>query len=131
MAEFKHIGGDKVKPGNYWNFSTGERITLSNGGVLPGDTAATYYRAHPLFILLTGPLLGLVYAGFLPFIGIAVMIRMIGKMMVTKALGKVVQEGAKAAHFGWRPSEAYLAGKKHKKTEGKAMQENEDTAESK
>ncbi|MFO0752125.1 MAG: hypothetical protein U0411_02205 [Thermodesulfovibrionales bacterium] len=125
MSGFKHIGGERVNRGSYWNFSTGERVTLTGGGVLPGDGTVTYYRANPLFVLFAGPLLGLVYAVFLPFIGIAALLKIAGEHI----FGRIVRESAKAAHFGWRPSEAYLTGKKHKATEEKAMQEKGDPVE--
>ncbi|TAL25018.1 MAG: hypothetical protein EPN94_06120 [Nitrospirae bacterium] len=111
MLKLRHIGGERVKGGNYWNFSTGERITVETGGILPGNSSITYYKAHPIVILLAGPALGLVYAAFLPFIGIAVLL----KVVMTKLFGGVIEGVSKLAVFNWRPSEAYLAGKRHKK----------------
>jgi len=111
MLRLKHIGGERVKGGNYWNFSTGERVTIETGGILPGDSSTTYYKAHPAIILLAGPVLGLVYAVFLPFIGIAVLL----KVVATKLFGGVMEGVSKVTIFNWRPSEAYLAGKKRKK----------------
>ena len=129
MLKLKHIGGERVKGGNYWNFSTGERITIESGSVLPGDSSVTYYNAHPAVILLASPILGLVYATFLPFIGVAVLVKVVG----TKLFGGVIEGVSSIAIFNWRPSEAYLAGKKHKKeakdtekkTEHKDSEENE------
>ncbi|MEK7197655.1 MAG: hypothetical protein AAB151_08315 [Nitrospirota bacterium] len=111
MLKLRHIGGERVKGGNYWNFSTGERVTIETGGILPGGSSITYYKAHPAIILLAGPVLGLVYATFLPFIGIAVLL----KVVMTKLFGGVMEGVSKLAVFNWRPSEAYLAGKRHKK----------------
>ena len=88
MLKLKHIGGERVKGGNYWNFSTGERITIESGKVLPGDSSVTYYNAHPAVILLASPILGLVYATFLPFIGIAVLVKVVG----TKLFGGIIGE---------------------------------------
>lgn len=129
MLGLKHIGGEKVKGGNYWNFSTGERVTIEKGGVLPGDSSTTYYKAHPALILLAGPVLGLVYAAFLPFIGIAVLL----KVITTKLFGGVMVGISKLAIFNWRPAEAHLAGKKSKKeakdkeSRGKAEEGNGDS----
>ncbi len=113
MLKLKHIGGEKVKGGNYWNFSTGERVTMEAGGILPGDGSAVYYNVHPVIILLAGPVLGLAYAVFLPFIGIAVLM----KVVATKLFGRVIDEVSRIAIFNWRPSEAYLAGKRRMKKE--------------
>jgi len=80
----------------------------------------TYYEGHKeekgIVMLLLGPIIGLVYVIGLPFIGIA---------MVVAFLGKKVFDGAvdllrNVVSFGWRPSEAYLSGKKKKKRRGDA-----------
>jgi hypothetical protein len=62
--------------------------------------------------LLLGPILGLVYVIALPFIAIATIVTLIGK----KAMGGILSLMRNLVSFGWRPSEAYLAGKKKKKT---------------
>jgi hypothetical protein len=111
MARIRHIGGERVTKGNYWNFSNGDRITLDYGGVLPGSKATTYYKANPLFILAAGPVLGLIYAAFLPFIGLAI----IAKMVFTKLFGRALEGLPRVAAFNWSPSEAYLAGRRRKK----------------
>ncbi|MDI6728408.1 MAG: hypothetical protein QMD44_05715 [Thermodesulfovibrionales bacterium] len=61
--------------------------------------------------LLLGPILGLVYVIALPFIAIATIVILIGK----KALGGILSLMRNLVSFGWRPSEAYLSGKKKKK----------------
>ena len=113
MKGLKHRGGERVQKGTYWNITNGERVNLDREGLLPGDRKATYYRGHPLFVLLAAPVLGMVYAVFLPFIGIASVVTLIGR----KLFGGMAHEVSKAATFGWRPVEAYLAGKKGKKAE--------------
>jgi len=67
--------------------------------------------------LLLGPVVGFLYVIFLPFISVAAIIVMIGG----KALGKVWSLVRTLAYFEWRPSEAYLAGKK-KKEKGKGKE---------
>ncbi|MEW6118071.1 MAG: hypothetical protein AB1553_14405 [Nitrospirota bacterium] len=111
----RYYGGEKVAKGTYWNFSTGQRMTVAAGEVLPGDKETVFYRISPLGILVIGPLLGLVYAAFLPFIGIAMMVKLIGQ----KAFGGAFEALRAGASFGWRPKEAYLAGKKKKGRDGK------------
>ena len=112
MIRVKHIGGETVTKGNYWNFSNGDRISMENGGVLPGDGTATYYKASPFVILAAGPVLGLIYAAFLPFIGLAI----IAKMLFAKLFGGTLEGLSRVAAFNWSPSEAYLAGKQQKKS---------------
>ena len=115
MAKIMYKAGEQAARGNYWNFSNGERIGLGSEGILPGDSGTTYVKAHPVMVLVAGPVLGLVYAAFLPFIGIAMLL----KVMVTKAFGGALESGAKVATFNWSPSRAFLAGKRSKKAKGK------------
>jgi len=60
--------------------------------------------------LLLGPVVGLAYVICLPFISVGAVIVMIGG----KALDKVWNLVRSLAYFEWKPSEAYLAGKKKK-----------------
>ena len=115
MAKIMYKAGERATGGNYWNFSNGERISLGSEGMLPGDSGTTYVKAHPVLVLAAGPVLGLVYAAFLPFIGIAMLL----KVMVTKAFGGALESGAKVATFNWSPSRAFLAGKRAKKATDK------------
>ena len=121
----KERGGNQVGKGTYWNFTTGERIDISQEGVLPGDSKTTYFRLPATGILLLGPILGLLYAAFLPFIGIAMLV----KVVMQKVAGGVFSSARTTASFGWRPSESYLAGKKkgENKTEKKSEGESEKT----
>src|SRR5512135_3613079 len=104
----KHNAGNKVGKGTYWNFSTGERIDISTEGVLPGSKNDVYYRLPATGIIALAPVLGLLYAAFLPFIGIAMLVKVVLKKVVSVATAPT----QRAASFGWRPSESYLAGKK-------------------
>lgn len=61
--------------------------------------------------LLLGPILGLVYVITLPFIAIATMATLVGRKLFGAILGMV----GSFVSFGWRPSEAHLAGKKKNK----------------
>jgi hypothetical protein len=95
-------GGHKTEKGTYWSIMTGEKIVLEQEGMLPGS--GTYLKAPTALILLAGPVLGLVYAIFLPFIAIAMTIGVVAK--------KVAEGSVHVASFGWRPVEVYLAGGK-------------------
>ncbi len=109
MLSIMNIGGDSVGEGNYWNFSTGNRVHMEKAGVLPGDKSERYYKVHPLAILVAAPVLGLMYAAFLPFIGIAMSVSVLFK----KLFGGLAESAYRGAAFSWQPSEAYLAGKRH------------------
>jgi hypothetical protein len=62
--------------------------------------------------LIAGPIMGLIYVISLPFVAIAMVVVLIGR----KALGGVLSIVRSLISFGWRPTEAYLGGKKEKKT---------------
>lgn len=64
--------------------------------------------------LLFGPFLGLAYFISLPFIAIATIVTLIVKIILRGMLSLA----RNLVSFGWRPSEAYLAGKKKTKKKG-------------
>ena len=108
MLSITNTGGDSVGTGNYWNFSTGNRVHMEKAGVLPGDKSERYYKVHPLAILVAAPVLGLMYAAFLPFIGIAMSVSVLFKRL----FGGLAESAYRGAAFSWQPSESYLAGKR-------------------
>jgi hypothetical protein len=110
MFKLTRRGGEEAKRGNYWNFSTGERVRLEEETILPGDSSAIYVKCHPVALLLVGPFMGLAYAIFLPLVGIGMLLWVLGE----KIAGRMVQSLWKTAVFSWHPSEAYLAGKKRR-----------------
>ena len=61
--------------------------------------------------LVFGPFIGLAYFISLPFIAIATIIMLIGR----NALRGMLSLARNLVSFGWRPSEAYLAGRKKTK----------------
>jgi len=107
-------GGQTVKAGTYWNLANGNRVQMEQEDALPGDGKTRYIKAPVAVMLMAAPAIGLVFAVFLPFIGIAMAISLVGK----KLAEGVVSAAAGSMSFGWRPIEAYLAGKKRKKEAG-------------
>jgi hypothetical protein len=104
-------GGQSATAGTYWNLMNGERVDIEQKGVLPGDRRETYIKAPSAVMLAAGPVLGLIFAVFLPLIGIVMSMALVGKK-----LGEAVASAAAGSvSFGWRPIESYLAGRKRKK----------------
>ena len=118
----RHNGGERVGKGTYWNLSNGERVDIQEEGTLPGNGKKTYYRMPAAAIIVAAPVLGLMYAAFLPFIGIAMAMTLVGQ----KIGGAVMETVQGSASFGFRPSESYLAGRKKK---GKKDEASKDTEE--
>jgi len=106
----RYNAGSKVGKGTYWNFANGERIDVSDEGVLPGGKRTVYFRLPATGIIILGPIMGLLYAAFLPFIGIAMLV----KVVLQKVASMAFSSAKSSASFGWRPSESYLAGQKKK-----------------
>jgi len=72
----------------------------------------TYYaeekRGSGIGTLVAGPFLGLGYVIGLPFIAIATIVTLVGGKLVSGMLSTT----RNLVSFGWRPSEAYFAGKR-------------------
>ena len=83
---FKYAGGDTVKYGFYWNVREWDaQIVPKEGGTLAGESDVRYIRM-PLFALLVlAPIMGAVYAFFLPFIGFA----MLAMFLVARLRGMI------------------------------------------
>ncbi len=103
-------GGHTVGKGTYWDLTSGRRIDVLNETVLAGGGTATYVRMSSGVMLLSGPVIGLLYAMLMPFIGIAT----VATLAVRTVLGTLYHVAAKSVSFGWRPRNAYLSGKKKK-----------------
>ncbi len=107
-------GGNTVGKGTYWDLSSGRRIDVVRADVLAGS-GKTYVRMSPVVMLLSGPVIGLLYTILMPFIGITAVVT----LAVRKVLGGLYDLVAKSSSFGWQPRNAYLAGKKNRKEDEK------------
>jgi hypothetical protein len=65
------------------------------------------------------------YAAFLPFIGIAMFVKLVAK----KIGGGAMETVRGSASFGFRPSESYLAGKKKEKKDEASKDEGDEKKE--
>ena len=110
-----YTGGNRAGRGTYWDVSTGHRFDIAGEGVLPGQNKTRYVKASSVVMLLFGPIMGIAYVVFLPIMGIATF----AAMIVQKVFGGILSVGRNIVSFGWRPSEAYLAGKNKKKGNGR------------
>jgi hypothetical protein len=112
MAMLINRGGQRAARGTYWNLTNGQRVDLApEEGILPENNRTLFIRMPAAGVLLAGPILGLLYAVFLPFIGIAMALVLIGEKLLSGAM----QVAVKSTGFGWSPVEAYLEGRRKKK----------------
>jgi hypothetical protein len=114
-------GGHTVKAGTYWNLANGSRVQMEREGVLPGSGTTRYIKAPVAVVLMAAPVIGLLFAVFLPFIAIAMTLTLVGK----KLASMTADAATGSMSFGWRPIEAYLAGKK-RKNEARAKKDTKD-----
>ncbi len=103
-------GGHAVGKGTYWDLANGRRIDVLREAVLAGGGTTTYVRMPSGIMLLWSPIIGLLYAILMPFIGIAT----VGVLAGREILGSLYHVAEKSVSFGWRPSNAYLSGKKNR-----------------
>ena len=107
----KRDGGTAVKNGFYWNLAKWEmHIVPKQGGVLPGGSADRYLRVPVLALLVVAPIMGALYAFFLPFIGFALVAGFAGRKLTSAAKAGVSHMRATVSPQ-WSPGQAYLAGK--------------------
>lgn len=107
----RYTGGESVDRGTYWNLRYGSLVDLKGPGVLPGERDTVFYRVpfSLLFCMVLG--LGAVYVLLLPLLMIGTGIYVVGR----RVFGGVVYQARKSVMFGWRPTEAYLSGRKKAK----------------
>jgi hypothetical protein len=107
----KREGGRTVRNGFYWNLRKWEmQIVPRQGGILPGGPEDRYLKVPVLGLLVAAPVMGALYAFFLPFIGFA---------LVAGFASRKAAQATRAGFAGmmatvspqWRPGEAHLAGK--------------------
>ena len=112
------IGGTAAKSGFYWNLGKWEMAMIpKQGGILPGDAGEKYLRVPVVALLVLAPMMGAIYAMFLPFIGFALLFTFLAKKAFSFGKSSAVDVAATMTP-SWRPGEAYLADDK-KTDEGK------------
>ncbi len=116
-------GGQQAVTGTYWDITTGDRLSIKDQDMLPGDSSTKYIKAPIAVVLLLGPVFGLIFAIFLPFIGIAMALSFVGKKIVSAgrtAVQRMANSAVKNIFFAWKPLQAYLAGRQkgNKKEKG-------------
>ena len=118
----RYTGSEMVEPGLYFNPRQLSFKSVDEEGPLPGSTDEVYRRVPILVLLVVGPILGLVYAVFLPFIGFAMVTSLLGVKAVQLA-GGAVRGAVRVLRPGWEPSMAFLSRSTPTKTKREAPDE--------
>lgn len=125
MVRIIYMAGEMVRKGTYLDPVTGLRTDMEKEGLLPGRDGMRFLRLPPGGMLPVAFVVGLLYVLLLPFIGIATLFSIYiiplfglasGVLVVSgRALGAFLALVGRSVSFDWRPSSAYLAGKRRKK----------------
>jgi hypothetical protein len=90
-------GGTRVAPGFYWSPRRWAiEVVSETEAVLPGAQDESYVRIPVVVMLLAGPVMGALFAIFLPFIGFA----MVFRELYRKAVAALRGLPAEAPHPG-------------------------------
>ncbi len=116
-------GGHQVEPGTYWSARDLCVVGMEKGATLPGDRNSFYYRIPLAFVIPLGAVLGGVYVVFLPVVSIVTAVSVLGR----RILGSVLFHARRSVTFGWRPTEAYLAGRNGRKEREEAGRDGEES----
>lgn len=109
MAKFG--GGTQVKGGYYWNPRGWQVEVIGNeGGTLPGTPDQHFLRLPFLVMLAVVPMMGMMFAVFLPAIGFALFVYAIARKL-TGGVKEGAKELAGTVTPGWQPGEAHFTGK--------------------
>lgn len=104
----RYKGTEKVGAGLYFNLRQLSFKSMDDEGPLPGKTGDIYRRVPTLALLVVGPLLGLVYVIFLPFIGFGMVAWLLGVKAAQVAEG-AARGAVRVLRPGWEPSMAFLS----------------------
>jgi len=103
-------GGQEVGKGTYWDLVSGRRVDVFSDAILAGTGKTTYLKMPSAVMLAVSPVIGLLYAVLMPFIGLTTVAVLAGRT----AIDGLYTVAAKSISFGWRPGHAFLAGKRKK-----------------
>ena len=124
----RYKGNENVGPGIYFNVKELAFRTLEDEGTLPGGKEDVWRAVPAVALLVAGPVLGLLYAMFLPFIGFAML-----AAVLLGAVGKVLRPMLNAATRvlapAWEPALAYLGRGRTKKADEPAAEAKDEWAE--
>jgi hypothetical protein len=105
-----------VKEGLYFHGRQWAFRSQEEAGRLPGGAEEGYWRVPTVALLVVGPVLGLAYVVFLPFLGVAMVTWLLGVKGV-QVLGGALAGAVHVLRPGWEPALAYFSRSKPATTE--------------
>lgn len=111
----RYVGGTKVQGGYYFHVEKWEIHTVREDvGALPGTAKDTWIHAPLPVLMMLAPVMGGVFAVFLPFLGFVMPVYALGKKLIGASTHAMNEVAATVAPT-WQPGEAYLADKAEEK----------------
>jgi hypothetical protein len=111
----RYQGNQTVEPGLYFNLAQCSFKSVETKGPLPGSEKDVYRRTPVVALLAVGPILGLAFVAFLPFVGFA----MLGWLLVSKLAAwssDAAVSFARVVRPAFRPALAFLSRSKRTKS---------------
>ncbi len=114
----RYNGGSAVKGGYYWNLTKWEIVAVrGEAGALEAPASERFLSVPLPLLFVLAPIMGALYAIFLPFIGFAMAIYAVGRKLGLVG-SKAVDEVAATMAPTWQPGEAHFAGKPEDEKKG-------------
>ena len=104
----RYQGNQEVEPGLYFNLSQLSFKSIEEKGPLPGGEEDVYRRTPVAALLIAGPILGLAFVVFLPFVGFALLGWLVAGKAVAWTTDAAVAFG-RVVRPAWRPAAAFLS----------------------
>lgn len=112
----RYMGGETVEPGLYFSARQLSFKSVDEAGPLPGAPHEVFRRVPVLALMVVGPVLGLAYVIFLPFIGVAMVLYLLG-LKTGEAAAGAARGAAHILRPGWEPRLAFFSRSKPRKAE--------------
>jgi len=108
LAMRTYTANQTVDPGLYFNLNRLQLKSVDDRGPLPGADTDVYRRVPMLVMLAFAPLLGLAFVIFLPFIGFAMVARLLAAKAAEAATGTATA-AVRVLRPGWAPALAFFS----------------------
>ena len=108
----RYTGNQDVKRGIYLSLKRRDFVTIeSESDRLPGASDERYVKIPPVAMIALGPIMGLMYVIFLPFISFAMVLGLVAHKAFL-GLRLVERSLVREANLHWMPGVAYLIWRK-------------------
>jgi hypothetical protein len=110
-------GNDHVEPGIYFNLAELRFRSMEDEGTLPGAPTEVWRRVPAIALLVVGPVLGGIFAIFLPLVGFFLLASLLFKAVAHLA-GELAVASLRVLKPAWQPARAFLSRSRPARREG-------------